>query len=480
MTITNRMLIALLLAFSLGCQQTNIEFTEHQPPTVAEFAPLNGAPTLSVPTHLSNNLSAIIPSGQVEQVSLHQLPKRQSTLIDINLVLLNPNRPLHDIDVLQTALQLNAIALAKRSSLSCIETLQISARIHHISLAMTCPAEEVNTAIALLIEQWQPSSFDQLDMALVQRQLKLSKHINAYSGAEIDRTWAKLILGADHPYTQSLNNPKWQNELSMAQLAQIQSNLLQGAQWHLLLSEPIDNALTTELTPLLAKLPRTSTPITTKALTNTEMSASNDKIYLIDAPSAVQTQVRVGYRLPSGLVAAQQCQEMASWLGRSFSGRLYYDLRETRGLTYGVYGRCYHNPQATTLKFYGNTKIQHTSTFIKGIIDHLTLAQSQAVKAPEVSALRTYLLSQYQLKGQTPRSAQAYYINELTLGATQTQIQQHIQQIEQLDSAQLNDSANALMQASPIILIRGDAEVIQPHLQTQFPQRQVMLIAPTD
>lgn len=31
MTITNRMLIALLLAFSLGCQQTNIEFTEHQP-----------------------------------------------------------------------------------------------------------------------------------------------------------------------------------------------------------------------------------------------------------------------------------------------------------------------------------------------------------------------------------------------------------------------------------------------------------------
>ncbi|WP_394203291.1 insulinase family protein [Shewanella waksmanii] len=479
-TITRALGAVLAILLTQGCQQTRVDFTPHQAPSIAEFSSLTGAPEITFPAKVSNALDNAYLYQQLDHVSVHQLPHTTSKLNYINLVLLNSQQPMADIDVIQTAFRQKALMLANSSSLSCIETLQVSAGVHHISLSLACPNEALFDAITLLVEQWQPDSFAALDTQRIQRNLKLNKHINAYSGAEIDRAWAKLILGELHPYNQSLNNPQWQDELDNLQLTNIQTQLLDGAQWHLLLSHSLNDAIIAKLKPILK--PLTHSSVAPERLNSVDSAAattaSNQLIYLIDSPGAVQTQVRVGYRLPDTKIAAQQCQLLARWLGRSFSGRLYYDLRETRGLTYGVYGRCFRNPQATTLKFFGQTKVQHTGTFMQGILDHINLAKSALAAPAEVDALSHYMTSQYQLNASNIQSTQAYYINQLTLNISQQERQKQLQRLMQIDANYLNQAAASIFTESPIILIRADAEIVTPHLRQMFPERKIKVIKP--
>ena len=394
------LLSILLLLPLLGCQQTKLVFTDEQAPVTPAFNRLEGAPQphrIKPELNLSTESWAPQVHPLTADFTLHLFPPSPSKLNYVELVLINSHLPFNNLDILNTALNERAIWLASQHHISCIESLRISARMHSISIKMACPAEEVAQSLSILNDSWQDLAFEQIDIDNVRRKLKLSKHINAYSGAEIDKVWARIILGNKHPYNQALNNHDLQDELTLDKLAELQQEMRAGAKWHLFMSLPANHRVSNlaqsnihtqeyliEEAERLAKRLTRSSPVTAKerregtedagALvkvaretdTAAESFINADKIiYLIDAPGAVQTQVRVGYRLPLSASDTDtdtmqsdfssshplSCQLLADWLGRSFSGRLYYDLREKRGLTYGIYGRCFDNPLSRTFKY---------------------------------------------------------------------------------------------------------------------------------
>ncbi|MFT5704381.1 MAG: zinc protease [Shewanella sp.] len=483
---------AMLLLGLTACQQTKLVFTDSKEPILSEFTTLKGAPKvkLNEQNHKSWNVSKIS-----ENLTLHQYPSSPSKLAYLNLSLVNSSRPFNNIDVLNTALYQRAYKLASTSNLSCIESLRINVSMHSISLQMACPNEELKPALALLSKSWQADAFEGLDLHTVRRQLKLNKHINAYSGGEIDTLWAKKILGEQHPYNQSLRNQALQDDLTNKQLIELQAALLNGSSWHLLTSAKRSDLI--ELAKILAQeLPQTHTnkkDAISTGFKHTEqvlIQHPKKRLYVIDAPGAVQTQVRVGYRLPITESTLQSrankrlndsdplaCQLLASWLGRSFSGRLYYDLREQRGLTYGIYGRCFDNPLSRTLKFYASTQLQHTGAFISGILDHLTLASETLIETAELSALKVHEKSQYLLASQSISSAFAHYIKLLTQARVRSDTYQQ-NMISQLSPHTLQHMAQRVFSAPPTILIRGDADKIKQDLQDKLSNWEIIQITP--
>lgn len=485
----------LLLGLS-ACQQTKLVFTDSKAPVASEFTPLKGAPKVNLS---EGKHKTWIVSKISENLTLHQYPSSPSELVYLNLSLVNPERPFNNIDVLNTALYQRAYKLASKSNLSCIESLRINASMHSIGLQMACPSAEVGSALTLLAKSWQAEAFEGLDLDTVRRQLKLNKHINAYSGGEIETVWAKKILGEQHPYNLSLHNQALQDDLTNKELIELQSALLTGSSWHLLTSAKGDSLI--ELTTRLAmdlpnQIHATNKEINSASLKHYSQSFlaqhSQKRLYVIDAPGAVQTQVRVGYRLPISTSTSQAhsdkevdlkesdpltCQLLASWLGRSFSGRLYYDLREQRGLTYGIYGRCFNNPLARTLKFYGSTQLQHTGAFISGILDHLDLASETLIEEAELSALKIHEKSKYLLTSQSINSAFAHYIKHLAQGRVSSDTHQQ-NMISQLSPHTLQDMAQSVFSAPPTILIRGDTEKIKKDLQDKLPSWEIIQITP--
>ncbi|MDT3321109.1 insulinase family protein [Shewanella sp. SP1S2-4] len=525
--------MALLLS---ACQQTQIVFTPTEPPSLASF---------NTPYPLDNHLpesGIIIPatdpmfSDEVHTeldlpYQLHRLASVQSNH-DLNsnclsthalssnslsnrisLAAISPQAPFNNPDILQIALQEKARALAISLADPCLETFSIRVSLHSINLSLTCP-DDVNHIFGLLVQFWQPNTFVDattapVDIDNIRRQLKLNKHLNAFSGAEIDKLWREKLLGPEHPYNKVLNNDELFDSLNLKQLQQIQQQAASQAQWHLFLpnmqakNAKFDLQGSIKLWPLLTtSLPKSlskSSPQADKLETTTPKQTQ--KIYLIDAPGSVQTQVRLGYRIDyridhsinhaightidselgdmsetsqlSSQEVALSCRSLSALMGRSFSGRLYYDLREKRGLTYGIYGQCANAPLSSSIKFYSSTAIEHTGAFVVGILDHLALVKTQSASQGEINALKTYLIGEDLLSQDNSIQRENQYLQQLATGLTQVDVQQLNAELQALTPKRLQQLANGAFSGEPLIILRGDIDRIIPDLTSKLPEWQL-------
>lgn len=502
--------LLLMIQTLSGCQHTRLSFTPVSAPSIPEFTPIAGAPQVTpVPLQLSS-LVPRIRDDSAEKIYL--FPNTADGLNHLRLVAISPDKPFFDIDILLQAFAQKRTWLIAHSSLACADTLQFHATIHSISIGINCQqdspqdnsqdsAQNSAQALHLLASFWQIDAFESLDIATLRRQLKLKKHKDAYSGDEINTVWAAKILGTKHPYNQALNNAALADELTLSRLKKVQRRSLTQANWMMLSNQAFtqQRAEVKQARALLQRLASESSSgaeTGTRAETDTgstnlsqssqmqqDLRTSNtgDKkiLYLIDAPGSLQTQVRVGYSLASGHSVQQsnpasmmqeklRCQFLASWLGRGFSGRLFFDLREVRGLTYGIYGHCYDKPLARTLKFYASTKTEHSGAFISGILDHLALAKEQQIPAAELSAIKTYLTSEAQLRQDNLVQAEYDFIEQQTAGLTGQDKQDYFNRLNALTPASAQKIAQRVFAAAPVILIRGDASIIQQDIQNKL------------
>ncbi|QQX82617.1 insulinase family protein [Shewanella sp. KX20019] len=476
----------------LGCQQTQIDFTDTSAASLPQFVPIKGAPAVE-PMRFEQSQTVeqkALPNGS----KLFVLNDPKSGLDHLTLVAYSPKQPFRNVDVLNRAFEEKRRWLVANTALSCTQSLTFRPSLHSIAIGISC--HQLSTeASELLISFWQANSFDNIDIANVRRQLKLAKHINAFSGAEINTVWAKTILGEEHIYNQALNDRSLADSLTLKSLNKIRDQIQSQADWAVLTNPRLlkDNGEQpqTLLAAATALNNSSSKSQHTEALSLPVVPFGNSSktLYIIDAPGSVQTQVRIGYPLTRDLKEtrlnqpvlpsqassdAQDCQILASWLGRSFSGRLYYDLREVRGLTYGIYGRCYDNPLSRTIKFYGSTKLQHTGAFIDGVLKHLALAAQSPASQAELTAVKTYNTSKLMLQQDNPMALEVDTIRQLTSGYSPLYPQEFADSIDALTAKRLQTIAAKVFNRTPYIVIRGDAGKISVDLQQKFPDWQLI------
>ncbi|WP_232775158.1 MULTISPECIES: M16 family metallopeptidase [unclassified Shewanella] len=495
-------LMVYLSLYLLGCQQTQIDFTATAATSLPKFNPIHGAPTLeSMRFEQTQSIQQqIMPNGS----QLFRVNDPKSGLDHLTLVAYSARQPFKNVDVLMRAFEEKRRWLVASQAQSCAESLTFSPSLHSIAIGISChqlPTE----ATELLMNFWRPHSFDDIDIANVRRQLKLAKHINAFSGAEINTVWARTILGEEHIYNQALNDSSLADSLTLDSLNNVREQILSQSSWAVLANQRLTNAKGKPPQALLSRAValNSTTNITqdthnhssTQIMQNmpvVPLGNSSKTIYIIDAPGSVQTQIRVGYPmvrdlndtqvnqalLPSDASGnAQDCQLLASWLGRSFSGRLYYDLREVRGLTYGIYGRCYDNPLSRSIKFYGSTKLEHTGAFIDGVLKHLALAAESPPSQAELTAVKTYNTSKLLLRQDNPMALELDTIRQLTSGYSPLYQQAFADKIEALTAEQLQSIAADVFSRPPYIVIRGDAEKINADLKQKLPDWQLIEVS---
>ncbi|GIU19086.1 hypothetical protein TUM4644_06380 [Shewanella colwelliana] len=265
----NRRLVCFYITLTgllLGCQQTKLQFTEVEPARLPIFSAPSLAPKLA--TNHDNNLNR--NKAQVYTLSsghqLHRLPGGLSNLSQLHLVAVSAQQPFNNLNILIKALNEKGLWLAKQQKLNCINSLSVSASMHSISLSLRCAPSELQQATQLLADLWAQGSFDNLDLAKVRRELAIGKHIDAFSGNEIESVWADKILGENHPYNNAINNQAQQQALDLDALIQLKQQVLSHSQWHLIIEDnrPIEAddrvAFAQSLQPLSNFLPTEKRP----------------------------------------------------------------------------------------------------------------------------------------------------------------------------------------------------------------------------
>ncbi|WP_158638078.1 insulinase family protein [Shewanella donghaensis] len=532
----------MLIWAQLGCQHAPIKFTPSAPPNLPSFTALPLAP--KVAPLKANAMQAPQTTQLTENSFLHQWPLNENNhnqqpdqqANSLYFIGISKSTPIANPDILVAAFKQHRKAITNNEDLtnleaSCYDSMRFRASLHSIGITISCFAP---TAVKsnLLWQFWDKGVLDEVNIDSIQRSLKLNKHIGAFTGAEIDTVFRKKLLGEQHPYNQNIDNNAIINELNKAKLSTLHLQIRSQMQWHLFTPQQaslaahadVEKAQPANFFPSwLTEYSPNSSLSTEKRFNNQQSNAeeanaeefgsyeansykaSSEKaktektLYLIDAPNTVQTQVRVGVLTESSGYQSQNansCKIIAALLGRGYSGRLFYDLRETRGLTYGVYGGCVDAPLSQYMYFYGSTALANSGAFLKGMTDHLALISEQLTPQQEINSAATYLIGKQQLTIDRPFGKESLYINQILRNKALKNKQPLAQQLKNqaLENQASAEFDQGLMQLSkltpqellvmtqtatlndPVIVLRGDADKITIDLQQKFPTWQIKLV----
>jgi zinc protease len=129
---------------------------------------------------------------------------------------------------------------------------------------------------------------------------------------------------------------------------------------------------------------------------------SEREIVVVDRPQATQSVIYVGnLALPRSspdfvpLLVANQV------LGGSASSRLFMDLRERQGLTYGAYSAVRESPQVAPFIAFAAVQNDFTEAAMAGFVDHLQRIASEQAADAEIADARRYLADSFPLQIET-------------------------------------------------------------------------------
>ena len=122
-------------------------------------------------------------------------------------------------------------------------------------------------------------------------------------------------------------------------------------------------------------------------------------IHLLDLPGSVQSNVIVCRNGPSRATATDlpETNVMNSILGGGFSGRLFQNLREKHGYTYGSSSAFGYNKEAGYFQATAETRNDVTAPAINEILGELTRLMTEPVAEPELELQRQYNIGNYLL-----------------------------------------------------------------------------------
>lgn len=127
------------------------------------------------------------------------------------------------------------------------------------------------------------------------------------------------------------------------------------------------------------------------------------EVVIIDRPGSVQSTIYIGeLALARGDEGWVQMEVANQVLGGSSASRLFMDLRERRGLTYGAYSQVVERVQTGPFVALGAVRTEVTGEAVAGFFGHLERWVREAPTAEETGHARAFLSDSFPLSIDTP------------------------------------------------------------------------------
>lgn len=449
---------------------------------IPSLQPLTGAPVSPVlpPLELPAQQSETFANG----ITLSQLPSARAPYVLVQMVV-DAGRLLYgtDADVIAEWLRQRGHeqdpARWNEHWRALGGVLSVQSGPHRIIFSVEVLPAHADAAQTLLQTMWQQAHFADAEMlAQVQRSLRVQQHQQDLAGGDIDRLWQQLAYGPEHPYGVSALT---RERLQAVTLASLGANWprMQRERQRWLLAGAVDDSTHAMIRQRLAALPATAAVARWRALqvpAPLGSAAATDStppltFHLLHAPGAAQVNMRVGFALAlPDQPSRWTCVALASLLGRSFSGRVFADLRERRGLSYDAGGGCVIAPFASEFQLDGSSRPDQAVAFLHGLLGHLALLQQQPIGADEWQAVIDELRGQTVLQLETARQrARSENAQEL-LGGSWNTLAERDAFWQQLSATDASRFARQWLNRPPVIVLRGDAEQLAPVLRQVWPE----------
>jgi zinc protease len=202
----------------------------------------------------------------------------------------------------------------------------------------------------------------------------------------------------------------------------------------------------------------------------TEMGDTS-MIYLIDRPDAEQATVQIGNR---GINARNPDRYALivtnAVLGGGASSRLFENLRESKGYTYGIYSRFGRPNDVSTFRVLTSVTQENTGDAVSEILNELERIRTEPISEEELDDAKGLLIGNFALAIEDPGDFASQLSNRRLTGVPIEELNTYLQEIEQVTAEEAQQAAAKYINSEqPIIVVVGNAETLGPQLEEIAP-----------
>lgn len=206
---------------------------------------------------------------------------------------------------------------------------------------------------------------------------------------------------------------------------------------------------------------------TTPAKITEQTMMAKPGIYIVDKPGSAQSSVSIGQvGIDRDNPDYYAVQVMNSILGGGGTARLFMNLREDKGYTYGAYSRFTYRRASGPFAASGEIQTISTKEAVQEFMKELQgIRGSRPVTPQELDINKQSFIRRFPSQFETTGGISNNLVTLVTYGLPVTYFNDYISKINAVTIDDVNRVANKYLDPSKMaIVIVGDRKVIQPHL----------------
>ena len=190
-------------------------------------------------------------------------------------------------------------------------------------------------------------------------------------------------------------------------------------------------------------------------------------IHLLDREDSVQSTLRVAQQsVPKSNPDTPELRVVMSILGGGFSGRLFQNLREDKGFTYGAGAYSANAAKLGAIISYADVRNEVTADAVKEIFNELNRIREEPIPVAELEMHQKYLAGNYMLSLEQPLTI-ARLVQEIDVyGLARDYYQTYVSQLMSVTPELAAELANKyVLPENSIVAVVGKREEIAESLQ---------------
>lgn len=195
-------------------------------------------------------------------------------------------------------------------------------------------------------------------------------------------------------------------------------------------------------------------------------------VAIVDRPAAVQSVVAVASTIDMapGAPNAIAASVMNNILGGGFSGRLFANLREKHGFTYGAYSSLSPNKQVGIFSAEAAVRNEKTDSSVQELLREINIIRDEKVGEGELERMKNYLSGGFARSLENPATIANFALNIARYNLPADYYQKYLTNLSAVDGNKVQEVAKALLNPSKMhIVIVGNAKQIAKGLDKYGP-----------
>ena len=269
--------------------------------------------------------------------------------------------------------------------------VSVSSDLNSINFTVQCLKKNLDKTLTLLEERmFQPKFTEEAFSRLQKQSLEGFKQMKSQPAAVASMVWDKINYGSDNILGMSeTGTEKSVRSLKLSDVQGYYDNLISSQGTQVVVVGDITQAEIEPKLGFLKKLPnkKINLPVPPAA-----PAVTKAKIYLVDVPKAAQTEFRVGYITGLKYDATGEYYRaglMNYPLGGSFNSIVNYNLRETRGWTYGARTGFSGDEYTGEFQFSSGIRADATDSALSDLLRDMKAYAENGVKPEDLASTKS-------------------------------------------------------------------------------------------